>query len=214
MRRPSSLIRIAVAATALAYTTGLYYSGAQLVTPWSRILSALPLAATVLLWLWDALIWRIPIFLKATKRPYLQGLWAVSYAPTDESHIPEGGNRGPIPGYLQIRQTFWWITVRSYTVESKSDSRSFFWDLRPGNDFATLIFTYENQPRASESHRSTRHLGTTQLDTTAARPRVVEGVYFTDRYTKGDMRISLVDRTLGYASFQEADDHSKAVKSK
>lgn len=32
----------------------------------------------------------------------------------------------------------------------------------------------------------------------------VEGSYFTDRYTKGDMTIKLIDRSYGYGSFNDA----------
>ncbi len=105
---------------------------------------------------------------------------------------------------MVIRQSYWSIAIRSYTAESKSDSRAVFWELRPGSDFETPAFIYENLPKESESHRSTRHLGTNRLDPTSASPNEVEGTYFTDRYTKGDMTISLINRTKGYGSFQAA----------
>jgi hypothetical protein len=38
------------------------------------------------------------------------------------------------------------------------------------------------------------------------------GVYFTDRYTKGDMSLTHVDRTRGYASFAAAEAHAAAVQ--
>ncbi|WP_456080961.1 Cap15 family cyclic dinucleotide receptor domain-containing protein [Microterricola pindariensis] len=168
----------------------------------------LPLLAAVLLWLWDAWLWRLPGLQSAAHRPRLDGLWRVTYHPTADSHIPEGGSRGPITGYFVIRQSFWFVTVRSYTKQSTSDSRSFYWDLRPGNDVSTLTFTYENSPKESETHRSMRHFGTSQLDPTSLQPKEIVGRYFTDRYTKGDLSAELISRTTGHASFESAALHA------
>lgn len=211
MNRPTWLVRFMIIAVTGLYTLALFVSGATLL-PWiNQALAALPIVGSILLLLWDIVIWRQPSIQRLTKRPYLAGFWKVSYLPTAESHIPEGGNRGPILGYIIIRQTYWLFSVRSYTAESKSDSRAVFWELRPGSDFETPTFVYENLPKESESHRSTRHLGTNRLDPTTASPQEVEGSYFTDRYTKGDMTMTLIDRTNGYGSFSEADEAARKV---
>lgn len=212
MGRPTWLVRSVTIAVAGLYSLALFLSGATLL-PWiNQAFAALPFSAGLLVIMWDSLLWRIPLLQKVSKRPYLAGFWAVTYQPTIESHIPDGGNRGPIPGFIIIRQTFWSISIRSYTKESKSDSRSFFWELRPGSDFATLTFAYENLPKESESHRSTRHTGTNRLDPTSARPAEVEGSYFTDRYTKGDMVVTLIDRSHGYGSFKEAQAAADVIQ--
>ncbi|MGV8883830.1 MAG: hypothetical protein ACOH19_16910 [Rhodoglobus sp.] len=212
MGRPTWLVRFITIAVAGLYPLALFLSGATLL-PWiNQAFAALPLVAGLLLLLWDSVLWRIPLLQKVAKRPYLAGFWTVIYQPTSESHIPDGGNRGPIPGFIIIRQTFWSVSIRSYTKESKSDSRSFFWELQPGSDFATLTFVYENLPKESESHRSTRHLGTNRLDPTSATPIEVEGSYFTDRYTKGDMTITRIDRSHGYGSFKEAQAAADVIR--
>jgi hypothetical protein len=209
MSRPTWLVRSVIISVAGFYTLGLFVSGATLL-PWvNQALAALPIIGSILLLLWDLVLWKLTIFQKLTKRPYLAGFWSVSYRPTAASHIPEGGNRGPILGYLVIRQSYWSISIRSYTAESTSDSRAIFWELRTGSDFKTPAFIYENLPKESESHRSTRHLGTNRLDPTSASPKEVEGTYFTDRYTKGDMTITMIDRTSGHGSFKAADVAAK-----
>ncbi len=95
-----------------------------------------------------------------TSRTRIDGLWRVELVPTDESHIPAGGNRGPIPGFLVISQSYWSVYVRQFTVESASRSRAFFWEHPDGAEAETLTFVYENVPQQQYQHRSQRHLGT------------------------------------------------------
>ena len=38
------------------------------------------------------------------------------------------------------------------------------------------------------------------------------GVYFTDRYTKGDMTMELVDRSTGHPSFKAAQEHRPKIR--
>jgi hypothetical protein len=37
---------------------------------------------------------------------------------------------------------------------------------------------------------------------------------FTDRYTKGDMSLTLIDRTHGYPSFAAAESHAATVRAR
>lgn len=77
-----------------------------------------------------------------------------------------------------------------------------------------LTFTYDNLPKMSESHRSMRSAGACNLNPTSLKPEEVEGTYFTDRFTKGDMVLTLIDRTSGYPSFDAATKHAEAAQPK
>lgn len=206
MNRPAWLVRIVIVTVSGLYTLALFLSGATLLPGINQTFAALPVVGSLLLLLWDYVIWKLKFVQRITKRPYIAGLWQATYQPTAESHIPGGGNRGPILGYLVIRQSYWSLSVRSFTAESRSDSRAVFWELHPGSDFETPTFVYENLPKESESHRSTRHLGTNRFDPASASPSEIEGSYFTDRYTKGDIRVELIDRSSGYGSFKAANE--------
>ncbi|QOH59416.1 hypothetical protein C6Y44_25230 (plasmid) [Rhodococcus rhodochrous] len=112
-----------------------------------------------------------------------------------------------------INQSYWSLHVRQMTVESGSDSKSFFWDRVPGDDVERLNFLYQNDPRPEHRARSPRHLGTCSFDTARLVPQSVRGVYFTDRYTQGEMDLRLVDRSKGYTSYQEAAAHVADLRS-
>ena len=211
-RRPGKPVRFAVLGVSIIYSVVLHLAGLKLDTEFKQVVAVLPAAAGLVLMAWDVWLWRLPLVHRLTKRPRLQGLWAVELHPTAESQIPEGGNRGPISAYLVITQTYWSIAVRQYTNESKSDSRTSFWQRNLDAEVETLSFLYENNPEQRHQSRSPRHLGTCSLDPTRRVPSEMTGVYFTDRYTKGDMTMKLVDRSTGHPSFKAAQEYQPKEK--
>ena len=211
MHRPTAAVRYAILVVGVVYSVLLYISGVHLTSWYKYVVALLPAAGAIALAVWDTWGWRLPMLQRLTRRPRIDGLWQVELIPTDESHIPPGGNRGPIPGFLVVSQSYWSIHVRQLTAESASRSQAFFWE-RPGGAAADrLTFVYENIPRQQHQYRSTRHLGTCSLDIASCRPKTITGVYFTDRYTKGDMSLRLIDRSSGYGSYQDALAHVSGV---
>jgi hypothetical protein len=211
MAKPTTSVRAAVIAVGIVYSLVLKVSGVSLDSVAKQVVAVLPGLAAGALVIWDLWLWRTPGLQRLTHRPRIDGLWAAVLEPTDESHIPEGGNRGPIPAYLVISQTYWSLAIRQYTLESTSDSRAFFWERRSGASWEAVAFLFENIPQQRHQHRSHRHLGACQLDPTEKAPAEMAGAYFTDRYTKGDMSLTHIDRTLGYASFAAAEAYAAAV---
>ncbi|MFI8664162.1 hypothetical protein ACIGKR_29495 [Rhodococcus qingshengii] len=211
--RPTTLVRIVVLTVGLAYTAILALSGISLDSTTKLVIGWLPAAASIVLLVWDLWGWRLPLLNKLTHRPRIDGLWEVTLTPTAESVIPEGGNRGPIPAYIVINQSYWSLHVRQMTVESGSDSKSFFWDRIPGNDVERLNFLYQNDPRPEHRGRSYPHLGSCSFNTARLVPQSIHGTYFTDRYTQGEMDIRLVDRSKGYTSYQDAAAHLAELRS-
>lgn len=204
MKRPGQVVRITAVGVGLAYGLVLYLTGVRIDADVQRGLAYLPALATLLLIVWDLWVWRWPLVWRVSSRPRLDGLWAVTLHPTAESRIPEGGNRGPIPAYLVVKQTYWTIVLLLFTVESSSVSRSFFWDDVQGTGTEWLTFVYDNTPMQRHQHRSRRHLGTCSLRFGNRQPVEIEGMYFTDRYTQGDMKLTFVSRDTNAGSFDEA----------
>lgn len=209
--RPATTVRVTALAVCILYTAVLVFTGVSLDSFGKKVVGWLPTLAGAGVVAWDLWIWRLPGVQRLTHRPRLDGLWRATLEPTDESHIPEGGNRGPIEAFLVIRQSFWSLHIRQYTAESTSDSRAHVWTVDGGAGWHRVAFLYDNLPAARHQHRSTRHLGACQLDPTSQRPSAMGGVYFTDRYTKGDMQLALVDRSSGYASFEACLRHARST---
>lgn len=204
MRRPGLVVRVTAVGVGLVYAVVLYLVGIRLEQGVRQGLAYLPAFAAVLLIAWDLWIWRWPFIWRATSRPRVDGLWAVQLSPAEASHISPGGNRGPIDAYVVVKQTYWTIAVRQFTAESASISRSYFWDAANGTGTDWLTFIYDNTPAQRYQRRSQRHLGACSLHPGNRRPTEMEGMYFTDRYTKGDLTMSLISRDTDAGSFSEA----------
>lgn len=203
MARPASLIRGSTVAVGIVYSGVLAAAGFKFDTTVKALLGLLPTLATILIVLWDLHAWRWPLVQRVAARPWLGGVWEVELRPTRQSHIPDGGNRGPIEAFVVVTQSFWSVYVEQYTTESKSRSKAFFWQ-RAGSGTDGLTFVYQNDPRPEVSERSGIHYGTCTLDTAGLRPERCTGVYFTDRYTKGEMELRLLSRKTDVGSFSAA----------
>lgn len=213
MGRPTVIARTITLIVSGIYSLILFTIGFELPS-WLRFLiSFLPTLAVILVVVWDLWIWRLPFVQGLVRRPDLRGLWRVSLTPQKDSHIPAGGNWGPIDGFMEVRQSFWGAYMRLYTAESSSRSTATTWQPTYENAVDSLTFIYENTPKAAQSDRSPRSTGTCSLYPASLKPKEIEGVYFTDRFTKGDMTLVFVGRETGHASFAAALRYSKEVVS-
>jgi hypothetical protein len=206
--RPVALVRTTVLAVGVVYSLVLFSSGSDSATLFRYLVSGLPTLAVALVLVWDLWMWRLPGVRRLTHRPRIEGLWHGFLQPTAESQIPAGGNRGPIPIFLIVRQSYWSLHLRQFTAESASDSTAYFWVRVPGTSVDRLSFLYGNQPRPSERPRSSPHQGSCSFDNQSLCPSTIHGVYFTDRYTQGAIALTFVDRSNGYGSFDEVQAHA------
>lgn len=204
MSRPGRTVRLTATGICLVYGIVLHFAGISLSTGLKKGLAYLPALATLLLVAWDLWAWRWPLLWRSTARPRIAGLWTVTLHPTADSHIPEGGNRGPITAYLVVVQSYWTVALRLFTAESSSISRSFSWESDHHTGTEWLTFVYDNSPMQRHQPRSTRHLGACRLQPGDRQPTEITGMYFTDRYTQGDMQLTFVSRDTDAGSFDEA----------
>lgn len=211
MAKPATAVRLTAVVVGATYAGALYLSGVHLQASWEQGLSYLPTAAVLLVTLWDVWLWRQPGVHRLARRPLLAGTWRATLQPTKESHIPAGGNRGPIEAYVIINQSYWSITVRQYTHESRSNSKGVLWATEVEGGTKTLTYTYLNNPKQEYESRSQAHLGTAALNVVGDQPQSLDGYYFTDRYTKGDMSLSLFDRSVHHADFQAVSLHCQGT---
>lgn len=96
-----------------------------------------------------------------------------------------------IPTEVEIKQTFFHTVVKLKTGESQSNSLVASFDIEKDKGVAQLIYTYHNIPKAIVQDRSEIHYGTTILDISEDETEL-NGFYWTNRETKGDMKLTKV----------------------
>ena len=92
---------------------------------------------------------------------------------------------------LEIRQTLMSVHITLTTDESKSNSLSASIDEILGE--MQLTYCYLNTPKSEFRHRSEIHYGTAMLSIT--NPASLDGQYYTDRKTTGDMSFVVDDNS-------------------
>ncbi|MGW3381922.1 Cap15 family cyclic dinucleotide receptor domain-containing protein [Streptomyces albogriseolus] len=152
----------------------------------------------------DKWAWRWPGIHRIASRPWVAGTWRVVLSPSSDSHIPEGGNRGPITTYMTIEQTYWSLHATLRTAESTSRSSNATVEAPENSGTAEIGFLYDNKPRVEHQHRSPRHEGACRISVTGLAPRAAVGHYYTSRLTAGDMDFALLNRSTSYGTFAEA----------
>lgn len=141
-------------------------------------------------WRW----WKVPHWLKTG--PVLRGTWKGAVRPTD-------GTVAELPAYLSIRQTFSGVAFRLMTAEMTSESTTA--TLTGRTEGLTVgEYVYESIPRDAIRSRSPIHFGAARFDAVGARPSRVEGSYFTDRRTSGEMRFAERRATIAN-TFEDAE---------
>lgn len=143
--------------------------------------------AGIALWLFDHYLWRWPGICKLVRRPVLNGTW---HGELESDWVnPETGEQVPIDTevFLVIRQRFWQLSARLLTRESSSASA--LASLTSGPDgVQQFLWVYTNVPRVAVRDRSEIHRGTVVLSV-SRQPDRLEGEYFTDRRTRGELRL-------------------------
>lgn len=154
-------------------------------------LGAASSVASVFILLYDQYLWRAPFLGRLISgRPDIRGTWRGKLASTWAD--PETGRQiDPDPEvYLVVRQTFWTITGNLMTKESKSCSTAATIEDDGCGQFQ-FVAQYRNTPRASVRSRSEVHHGSFKLDIGGDPADRLEGYYWTDRNTMGEMEFDL-----------------------
>lgn len=95
----------------------------------------------------------------------------------------------PIPIDVSITQNFFNIQVRIKTNESRSYSIGASFDIDNERGFQQLFYTYLNTPKAGVRDRSEIHYGSTILNFDGFNVTKMDGEYWTDRETTGEIKL-------------------------
>lgn len=203
-------VRMTTVVVGAVYTVVLFLSGIKLDSWEKQLLAALPTIAAAAVVLFDRWVWKIPRLLTLHHRPRLDGIWRATLTPHPSGHVPDGGKRGPFETYVVIEQSFWSIAITQFTDESNSYSRTSTFLSHGQSSQRTLSFLYDNEPRLEHRERSPRHVGACEITTPQGVPTHLEGYYFTDRFTQGEMTLDLIDRSTNFVDFTGAKTYAES----
>ena len=96
----------------------------------------------------------------------------------------------PIPIEVSISQNFFNIQVKIKTKESRSYSIGASFDIDNERGFQQIFYTYLNTPKAGVRERSEIHYGSTILNFDGFKVTKMEGEYWTDRETTGEISLT------------------------
>ncbi len=181
-------VQFIVGLTALVYLVGFLVLDA----PAGRVLTQLSglavLAASVLLFAFDRFLWRLPVFNHFAKRPVLHGTWKGTFE-SDYEYSETGAREGPTEAYLATRQTYSSMHLRFITRRSGSESMAC--ELRAKRDGRYEIYAvYGNRPPLLAQEGSPVHRGALILEVAGDPAHALEGSYWSDRKTKGDLKLT------------------------
>lgn len=146
-------------------------------------------------WKWSVLYpWFVSI-------PNLQGTWKGQLIST-WIDPKTGSQQPPIEAYMLIRQTFSSIHMRLLTRESNSEMLAGN-IVQDADGVHTIAGTYRNITKLLRRETSPIHYGGLLLHVRGNPPQVLEGQYWTDRDSKGELRFAESSKML-YHDFESA----------
>lgn len=160
---------------------------------------------TVLFLVFDKWAWSLKIFKGwYVKRPYLVGTWKVEM---NSSWVdPETGKGSDLTyGYVAIGQSLTFLSIILMTKESRSVLVAHNIEPQESNNSFKLAGVYRNEPAITlRGVRSEIHYGSFSLEVHGCPVYELEGHYWTDRLTKGSMKLSSRTKKI-YDTYEQAE---------
>ncbi len=178
-------VQVVAGIVIIVFVVGTWLNSRQIDLGWLKYFSAAVFIASLVLAGWDVLIWRIPFIQRIPGVPRcIRGTWKGSL--TSFWVDPTTSTRpAPKTVYLVVRQTASVVSVRLLTDESSSASS--LGQVREIDGSVTLAYMYLNRPEMSVEHRSRMHQGSAVLDISDLPAIRLQGRYWTDRDSKGEL---------------------------
>jgi hypothetical protein len=157
----------------------------EMIHPFSRVVGV----TLILLSAFDLWLWRLPMLRGwLVKRPMLDGTWRGEIR-SNWIDPDTGAQNRPIFGFMVVRQSFSRISLCLITEESRSELLGA--EVVRASDGTYRVFgVYRNEPRYRVRHCSAMHYGGLELRVCGTPPSAIEGHYWTDRNTAGELTLS------------------------
>jgi hypothetical protein len=200
----SSFIGLTIAVWLVAlWIQGMPVLSAIFVKPFSTVVGAITLFVTI----FNKYLWSWKIFQGwYVKRPDIRGTWKVELKSSWVD--PQTGIViDPIYGYAVIRQSLTSLSCRLMTQESRSVLVAHSIDQQEDEGLYKLVGVYRNEPNIElQGTRSEIHHGSFTLDIHGNPVYELRGHYWTDRGTKGGMKLSDKVSKL-YDTYEQAEEN-------
>lgn len=198
----SSFIGFTIAVWLLAlWVQGMPVLSADFVKPFSTVVGVTALFVA----LFNKYLWSWKLFKGwYVKRPDLRGTWKVELK-SNWINPETGEELAPVYGYAVIRQSLTCLSLRLMTKESKSVLVAHSIEQQEDEDLFKLVGVYRNEPKIElQGVRSEIHHGSFALEIHGSPVEELEGHYWTDRATKGGMKlVGRVDKL--YSTYEQAE---------
>lgn len=174
---------------------------ADFVKPFGTVVGAITLVVTA----FNKYLWSWKIFKGwYVKRPDIRGTWKVELKSSWVN--PETGEIiDPIYGYAVIRQSLTSLSLRLMTKESRSVLIAHSIEQQEDESLFKLVGVYRNEPNIElQGVRSEIHHGSFALEIHGYPVYELQGHYWTDRGTKGGMKLSHRELKF-YDTFEQAE---------
>lgn len=181
----SIVLKVVVTVVAIVFVLGTWLRDGEPDVSLLRFLSAASSAVIGLYFVWDYWLWRTSLLQRLPRVPRnVRGTWQGTL--TSFWVDPATQQRPPAKSvYLVVHQTASQVVVQLLTDESKSVSAVAF--ISEVNKSTELAYLYANRPDMRFEDRSRVHYGATVLNV-AGNPAVrLQGRYWTDRDSKGEL---------------------------
>ncbi|HEY1210091.1 MAG TPA: hypothetical protein VGE85_12025 [Terracidiphilus sp.] len=179
-----AIIYSTVALWAIILMVSGQHPSSALLRPLSTVTSAVVLLSVAFeLWLW-----KNPLFHGwLVKRPVIEGTWYAEIRSNWKD--PTGANIPPIEGYVVIGQTLLNLNLRLMTNESSSHLVGT--EIVCSADGLYYVSgVYQNEPRYQDRAHSQIHFGAVWLRVIDKPTQILDGHYWTDRNTAGEMHLT------------------------
>ncbi|WP_348265285.1 hypothetical protein P8935_12230 [Telmatobacter sp. DSM 110680] len=201
-----AIIYTGVAVWAVILLVGGQQLSSNLLRPVSTVTSIVVLLSIAFeLWLW-----KLP-FLHGwlVKRPVIDGTWRAELHSNWKDET--GASIAPIEGYVVIRQTLLNMSLRLMTKESSSHLVGTE-IVCSADGLYCVSGVYRNEPRYQDRNHSQIHFGAVWLRVVETPKKMLEGHYWTDRNTAGEMQLT-GRQNQKFQNFKSAQDHYASAHS-
>lgn len=184
----TTYLKAIIYSTVAIWAIVLLATGQHLSLGWLRPLSTVTSAVLLLSMAFELWLWKLPLLHGwFVKRPVIEGTWRAQLRSNWKD--ASGAAIPPIEGYVVIRQTLLNLSMRLMTKESASHL--------VGTEIVCALDglycvsgVYRNEPRYQDRTHSQIHFGALWLRVIDTPTQMLEGHYWTDRNTAGEMQLT------------------------